>query len=192
MSTDLPLPAEDFAPSGPAGPPAESLFAAALRLARANPYGFLTTYDGLRPHTRLVEHLGVGEDGSLHIGTSPRSRKAADVARQPRVTYAVEDRGAAAYAVLEAEAHVEDGLQERLAHWKDDFRAFFPDGPEGDDYVVLRLCPDRIELMDFTHQVHPAPFGLVPAVIERDAAGWRRVPAARRAGPPGGGGRLSA
>ncbi|MCA6092166.1 pyridoxamine 5'-phosphate oxidase family protein [Streptomyces sp. SCA3-4] len=188
MSTDLPLSTGDPAPSGPDAPRAEALFAAALRLVREHPYGFLTTYDGLRPHTRLVEHLGVGEDGSLHIGTSPRSRKAADVARQPRVTYAVEDRGAAAYVVLEAEAHVEDGLQERLAYWKDDFRAFFPAGPEGDDYVVLRLRPDRIELMDFTHEVHPAPFGLVPAVIERDADGWRRVPAARRAGPGGVGG----
>ncbi|MEV5239663.1 pyridoxamine 5'-phosphate oxidase family protein [Streptomyces cinnamoneus] len=191
MNADHPLRTEDLAPRGPADPPAGSLFAAALRLVRANPYGFLTTHDGLRPHTRLVEHLGVGEDGSLHVGTSPRSRKAADVARQPRVTYAVEDRGAAAYVVLEAEARVEDGLQERLAHWKDDFRAFFPAGPEGDDYVVLRLRPDRIELMDFTHEVHPAPFGLVPAVIERGADGWRRVPAARRA-VPGGGGALSA
>ncbi|GHG48094.1 pyridoxamine 5'-phosphate oxidase family protein [Streptomyces griseocarneus] len=159
---------------------AASLFAAALRLARTNPNGFLTTHDGRRPRTRLVEHVAVDDDGTVWIGTSPRSRKAADVAAHPEVTYAVEDRAAQAYVVLQGEAVLEDGLPLRLAHWKDDFEAFFPGGPEGDDYVLLRLRPHRVELMDFTRRIHPAPFGLVPAVVERDGAGWRAVPAERR------------
>ncbi|MEU7136266.1 pyridoxamine 5'-phosphate oxidase family protein [Streptomyces sp. NPDC046261] len=163
------------------GPSAQTLFTAALRLARANPNGFLTTHDGLRPHTRLVEHVGVDDDGSVWIGTSPRSRKAAHVAERPQVTYAIEDRAAGAYVVLCGQAHVEDGLHERLTHWKDAFAAFFPEGPDGDDYVVLRLRPERIELMDFSHRIHPAPFGLVPAVIERRAGQWERTEADRRA-----------
>ncbi|MFI9201540.1 pyridoxamine 5'-phosphate oxidase family protein [Streptomyces sp. NPDC053048] len=159
---------------------AASLFEAALRLARSNPYGFLTTHDGDRPHTRLVEHVAVDDDGTVWIGTSPRSRKAAGIARRPEVTYAVEDRAAYAYVVLEGEATVEDDPELRLAHWKDSFEAFFPGGPAGDDYVLLRLRPRRIELMDFTRQVHPAPFGLVPAVVERDGTGWTPVHADRR------------
>ncbi|MEU4211571.1 pyridoxamine 5'-phosphate oxidase family protein [Streptomyces sp. NPDC026206] len=162
-------------------PDAESLFTTALRLARANPNGFLTTQDGLGAHTRLVEHVCVDDDGSVWIGTSPRSRKATDVAQRPRVTYAIEDRGAGAYTVFSGQARIEDGLQERLSHWKDSFAAFFPAGPDGDDYVLLRLRPDRIELMDFSRRVHPEPFGLVPAVIERRGARWERTPADRRA-----------
>ncbi|MEU1309587.1 hypothetical protein ABZ419_11925 [Streptomyces cinnamoneus] len=137
MSTGLPLPAEDFAPPGTAGPGAGSLFAAALRLVRSRTAGPPPMPSSKRRPTWRTGGRNVSPPGRTISGrSSPTARRR-------------------------------------------------------DDYVVLRLRPDRIELMDFTHQVHPAPFGLVPAVIERGAAGWRRVPAARRAGP-GGGGRLSA
>ncbi|WP_431930391.1 pyridoxamine 5'-phosphate oxidase family protein [Nonomuraea jabiensis] len=139
----------------------------ALKLLRMNPYGFLSTIgDDGRPHTRLVEHLAVEDDATVWIGTSPASRKVADVRRHPQVTYAVEDRGAFAYAAIEAQAEVVDDLAERRAKWSTGHIAFFPDGPGGGDFVLLRLRPSRIELMDFTRQIHPEPYGLQPALVE--------------------------
>ncbi|MDF5758058.1 pyridoxamine 5'-phosphate oxidase family protein [Spongiactinospora sp. TRM90649] len=147
-------------------------FELAVRLLRSNPYGFLTTVgaDG-RPNSRLVEHLAVDDDATVWIGTSPRSRKVADIRRRPDVTYAVEDRSAFAYVSLAARAEPVEDLAERVARWSPGHEAFFPGGPSGDDYVLIRLRPVRVEVMDFTNRVHPDPYGLMPASVELGGAG---------------------
>ena len=151
-----------------------------LETLRRHTFGFLSTLGRERVHTRLVEHLAVDEDLGVWIGTSPRSRKAAQVAGRAEVTYAVEDREGAGAVVLQARARVVDDERERAARWRDDIAPFFPGGPGGDDFVLLALRPYRIEVMSFAQGVHPEPYGLVPAVAAWDGAGWRIVPAERR------------
>ncbi|HEY3683857.1 MAG TPA: pyridoxamine 5'-phosphate oxidase family protein [Streptosporangiaceae bacterium] len=153
----------------------------ALETLRGHPFGFLSTLGRDRVHTRLVEHVAVDDDGTVWIGTSPRSRKVAQVGSRPEVTYAAEDRDGVGAVVMQARAEVVDDERERAARWQDDLIAFFPEGPRGGDFVLLRLRPYRIELMSFAHGVHPEPYGLVPAVIAWDDDGWRTVPAERRA-----------
>jgi general stress protein 26 len=159
---------------------AAGLFGVAVALLRANPYGFLITADG-GIHSRLVEHLRVDDDATVWIGTSPRSRKAADVSGGEMACYSVEDRAAFGYVTVTARPVLSADLAQRRALWQDELAAFFPGGPEGDDFVLLRLSPVRIELMNFARAVHPDPYGLVPAVIERDETGWRAAPPFRRA-----------
>ncbi len=144
----------------------------ALELLRTNPYGFLTTVDDGRPHTRLVQHVGVDDDGTVWIGTSPASRKAAEVSRGPHVSYAVEDRAAFAYVCLQADAEVVDDVAERVARWEEGLKSFFPDGPAGNDFVLIRLTPHMVELMDFSRRIHPDPYGLVPAAAEHRDGSW--------------------
>jgi general stress protein 26 len=168
-------------------PGADRLLESAVRTLRANPYGFLTTVGDGRPHTRLVQHVTVAGDGTVWIGTSPRSRKVADIvgnivgniAGDPAVTYAVEDRGAFAYVSLQARAEVVRDEADLGAHWIDDLVAFFPGGPRGGDFVLVKLRPARIELMNFAEGLHPDPYGLVPVVIERQGPSWTTVPAVR-------------
>ncbi|WP_262401365.1 pyridoxamine 5'-phosphate oxidase family protein [Actinomadura sp. CNU-125] len=145
------------------------LFGVALELLRANPYGFLTTVDDGQPHTRLVQHVGVDDDGTVWIGTSPTSRKAAQISRHRVVSYAVEDRAAFAYACLNATAELVEDETERAARWQNGLEAFFPDGPAGDDFVLIRLRPHRVELMDFSREIHPDPYGLVPATEQESS-----------------------
>jgi general stress protein 26 len=148
------------------------LFDVALELLRTNPYGFLTTVDGGQPHTRLVQHVSVDADGTVWIGTSPASRKAAEVSRHRKVSYAVEDRAAFAYVCLHADAELVEDVTERVARWQDGLESFFPDGPAGNDFVLIRLCPHTVELMDFSRRIHPDPYGLVPAAAECREGSW--------------------
>ncbi|NUT39156.1 MAG: pyridoxamine 5'-phosphate oxidase family protein [Thermoactinospora sp.] len=148
------------------------LFDVALTLLRSNPYGFLTTVNDGQPHSRLVQHVGVDADGTVWIGTSPASRKAAEISRHRLVTYAVEDRAAFAYVCLQADAELVDDEDERVARWQDGLEAFFPDGPAGNDFVLIRLRPHRVELMDFVRKIHPDPYGLVPAAVEQREGSW--------------------
>ncbi|WP_344159239.1 pyridoxamine 5'-phosphate oxidase family protein [Nocardiopsis rhodophaea] len=150
---------------------APALFDAALATVRQNAYGFLATTAAPGPHVRLVRHIDVDDDATVWIGTSPRSRKVTEVAAHAEVAYAIEDRNAVAYVTIQARADVIDDLAARVAKWHEESRRFFPGGPEGDDFVLLRLTPHRIEVMDFTRRIHPDPYGLVPAVIERAADG---------------------
>lgn len=145
----------------------DELFDVAREILGANTYGFLNTAADGQPHSRLVQHIGVDDDGTIWIGTSPKSRKATDIAANPRVTYAVEDRAARAYACVYADAELVDDLDERLRRWTKGFETYFPDGPDGGDFVLLRLRPTAVEIMDFTRKIHPDPFGLLPARAEQ-------------------------
>jgi len=160
---------------------ADDLMKIAVETLRAHPFGFLSTLGRDRVHTRLVEHLAIDDDLGVWIGTSPRSRKVAQVAGRPEVTYAVEDREGAGAVTLQARARVVTDERERAARWRDDIAPFFPGGPRGDDFVLLALRPYRIEVMSFAQGVHPEPYGLVPAVAAWDGEGWRVVAAERRA-----------
>ncbi|WP_137994091.1 pyridoxamine 5'-phosphate oxidase family protein [Streptomyces vilmorinianum] len=158
------------------------VLALAVSTARRNPYGFLASTstststsagDAGHPHVRLTQHLAVDDDATVWIGTSPRSRKAAEVAGAPETAYAIEDRAAFSYVTFYGRARLVDDRARCLELWDDELGLrFFPDGPTGGDFVLLELVPHRIEVVDFSARVHPDPYGLVPAVIEKAGTGW--------------------
>ncbi|WP_194818071.1 pyridoxamine 5'-phosphate oxidase family protein [Nocardia sp. XZ_19_385] len=145
----------------------DELFGVAAEIARASKYGFLTTVVEGAARTRLVQTAQVDADGTMWIGTSPKSRKAVDVSLQPEVTYAIEDRATLAYTCLYGAAEIVDDAAELNAKWQQGYEMFFPEGPEGGDFVLLRLRPRAVEVMDFTRRIHPAPYGLKAARAER-------------------------
>ncbi|MDI2129546.1 pyridoxamine 5'-phosphate oxidase family protein [Yinghuangia seranimata] len=147
-------------------PTAADLLASALTTLRSHPLGFLTT-GGAAHSTRLVQHLLVEDDATVWVSTSPRTRKSDEIRAVADASYAVEDRTAVAYAVLHAECRLVDDPARRTDLWTDAHAPYFPDGPLGDDFVLLRLRPYRIEIMDFTRAIHPAPYGLHAATLER-------------------------
>jgi general stress protein 26 len=152
----------------------------AVSLVQANPYGFLLTVsEAGQPRGRLVQHLAVDDDATIWIGTSPRSRKAADLVRHADVSYAVEDRGNFAYAAISGTASLIADEDSCSQYWEEGLRAFFPDGPSGQDFVLIRIICARVEVVDFAHGIHPDPYGLVAAVAVRRGA-WELEPAERR------------
>lgn len=149
---------------------ARPLVEVARQVLTSWPYGVLGTAVGDRPKARLVQHLCVDDDLSVWIGTSPRSRKVATLEVAPAATYTVEDRDRFAYVTLSGSASVVRDAASAAAHWTEDLRPFFPAGPQGDDFVLVRLKPETVELMSFADGVHPPPYGLVPAVLKHAPA----------------------
>jgi hypothetical protein len=49
---------------------------------------------------------------------------------------------------------------------------FFPNGPLGEDYVVIRFEAQQMELINFKRNVIPEPFGLKPLVLSKQGAAW--------------------
>ena len=158
---------------------ADEIVARAVALMHSNPYGFLVTAGSVdEPHARLVQHLAVGDDARIWIGTSPRSRKAADIAARSWATYAVEDRTRFAYVAVSGMAQLVADDDTRKSYWIDGLQPFFPGGPTGDDFVLIEIRAIRVELMDFTDGIHPEPYGLVPVVAVRGER-WEQIPAER-------------
>lgn len=147
----------------------------ALRIAQAAPYGFVVTDEPAGPPSgRLVQHLEVTDDLVLTFSTSPTSRKAARISSSGRATYLIEDRQSFAYLSLSGTAHLVSDIGERNRLWEEGLRAFFPHGPEGDEFVLVRLRADRLELWSIADGVHPEPYGLLAASLERSGDGaWR-------------------
>lgn len=130
---------------------------------------------------RLVEPIvDEGEEFVLWFGTNPSLRKVREIEVDPRVTVAIEDESEHANLILYGTAHVERDVALRQKRWRGSWRLFFPDGPAGDDYVVIRFEAERIELMSFARGVITEPFGLRPLVLVRRQE-WEVVEAVTRA-----------
>lgn len=147
---------------------AEAVLDAARKAADSYPFVFLTTIapDGA-PSARLVQALEIDDDFTIWFATSPRSRKLRDLRINPNCLVSIEDRTGYGYVVLYGKAKIEEDPKVAKHLWIDDLEPFYPGGPTGGDYVAVAVRPERIELVHFVAGIHPEPYGLVPAVIER-------------------------
>ncbi|MGE3540453.1 MAG: pyridoxamine 5'-phosphate oxidase family protein [Candidatus Tectimicrobiota bacterium] len=123
-------------------------------------------------NARLMQPFAPEADLSLWLGTSPASRKVLDIRREPRVTLAFHQAPVPAYVTCQGTAEIVADLATRQRYWREDWRAFFPDGPSGEGYGLLRVVPQRFEVLHFPQQITPAPFGLCPAVLLRAGEQW--------------------
>lgn len=152
----------------------EHCIEAARETAMHTRYCFLITTSGLEyPSVRLVEPIVDEDDLDFFIGTSPQSRKVKEIEAVPAVTLAFGNEAENANLIVHGRATVSHEPALKRQHWKSNWRLFFPGGPEGDDYCVISVRADTMELLSFRRNVIPEPFGLRPVVLEREGEAWR-------------------
>ncbi|WP_250124309.1 pyridoxamine 5'-phosphate oxidase family protein [Chroococcidiopsis sp. CCMEE 29] len=136
-------------------------------------YCFLITLNKSgQANARLVQHFKPEAELTIWIGTSSKSRKVREILYQCHTTLTFQDDRDYSYVTLLGSASVETDLNQRQRYWHDDSIAYFPAGPGGNDYVLIKFVPSRIELMNFTRGVTPEPFGLRPAALARAEESW--------------------
>ena len=124
------------------------------------------------PQARLMLPFPPEQNLTIWMGASPRSRKVRELRADPRATLGYDCAAEGAYVTLLGTASIEDDLALRRKYWRRRFVQFWPDGPEADDYVLIRFVPSRIELMNVAQEVVPEPYGLRAAVLVRRAREW--------------------
>ena len=124
-------------------------------------------------NARLMQPFGPEEDMTFWFGCSDGSRKVREVGREGQATvgYLLPSEGA--YATFQGRATVERDVALRRRYWRESFAEFWPDGPEGSDYVLIRFRPSRLEVMHLQQDVAPEPYGLRPAILWREGEEWR-------------------
>lgn len=129
------------------------------------------------PSSRAVAAFPPDADfARIVIGTHPDSRKNLHVLNDPRVTLSYVDNANRGYLTVIGKAHIEEKSEERRTYWVDRFRAFFPGGPESDDYQLMIVIPERLELRSFGLKVAEEPTRWSPVILDRGNSGeWRQT-----------------
>lgn len=148
-----------------AAPPTREAIVAAARIVigKARYATFVTLGDTGHPQARIVDPFPPDEDLTIWVATNARSRKVGQIAADPRVTLTYFDTVGQSYVTVLGMAKAVSEPQEKARHWKDEWKAFYKDGPRGEDYLLIRIVPSRLEVV-------AASLGMM-----NDPATWRPV-----------------
>lgn len=153
---------------------AEQALASAKRQIARSSYAFIVTNSDneAAPDARLVEPIFDDQSFTFWVGTSPSSRKVKQVQANPQVTLAFSSTKDNSTLIVKATASIVDDVATRAKKWKPYWRLFFPEGPKADDYILIKLDAVELEVLDFSQNVVPEPFGLIPQKLIRVGNKW--------------------
>ena len=125
----------------------DELIGEAREIMTATRYCALITIDGSgRAQARTMDAFAPDEKLVVWFGTNPLSRKVVEIRRHPRVTLYYFDRENQAYVTIHGTARVVNDAQEKGRHWKDDWKAFYPDRDKS--YALIEVRPAKLEVVN--------------------------------------------
>lgn len=106
----------------------------------------ITTGRNGRAHARTMDAFAPEADMTVWLATNPRSRKATEIRRNPRVTLYYFDSASAAYVTIYGTARLVNDKAEKARRWKDDWKLFYPDRDQS--YLLIKVTPQRLEVVN--------------------------------------------
>jgi general stress protein 26 len=131
-----------------ASPDPAKVVAAAREIMGAQQYCGLITVDGTgRPQIRTMNPFPPDEEMVVWMATNPRSRKADEIRKDPRVSLYYSDHAKAiGYVAITGRAVLVDDMKEVLkrkrAYWDQAF-------PGLKNIVLIKVVPERIEVVNY-------------------------------------------
>lgn len=124
----------------------DALLSAAREVMTATRYcALITTGRDGRSHARTMDAFAPEEDMIVWLATNPRSRKVAEIRRNPKVTLYYFDRESSAYVTLYGTARLVNDENEKAKRWKEDWKTFYPDRAR--DYLLIEITPEKLEVV---------------------------------------------
>jgi general stress protein 26 len=124
------------------------------------------------PNSRLMQPYEPETDLTIYLGTSPHSRKVGEIQGNQRVNLSYHSSRENAYVSMMGNASIEDNISMRSYYWREEWRVFFPGGPDSDDYTLIKFVPDRIEVMNLARNICRVPYGLRPYILIKENNDW--------------------
>ena len=125
----------------------DELIAAAREIITTARYCALISTDNRgRANARTMDAFAPDEDLIVWFGTNPLSRKVSEIRRNPHVTLYYFDRESQAYVTIQGIARLVNDPKEKARHWKDDWKAFYPDRDKS--YLLIEVRPLRLEVVN--------------------------------------------
>lgn len=153
------------------------LYVAEQTIAAAECASLITLDEAGRPSSRPVAAFPPDPGFSrIIIGSDTGSRKTVHVRNNPHVVLSYVDMQNRGYVTAIGEADFSDNIDDRKKYWTDRFKAFFPGGPESDEYTLMVFVPRRLELRSFGLKIADEPTHWSPVILERgETSEWRRI-----------------
>ena len=166
----LAWPAGAVGQSQPAAPPQPDR-AAVIKVAtgimqRARFCTLVTIGSGGHPQARIMDAFPPDEGMVVWMATTPSSRKAGEIRKDPRVTVSCFDANTRGYVTLLGRAALVAEPAEKAKRWKDDWAKIYKDANRGDDYLLIKVTPVRLEVSAEGEGVRNDPKTWRPAIIE--------------------------
>lgn len=154
----------------PKQPPSREAIIEAARdiMAQAGQCAMVTVGPDGAPQARMMDPFTPDDDLTVWMATSRDTRKVEEVRADDRVTliwFAPADPG---YATLIGAARLVDDVREKRARWKEEWREYYPGGPDGPSYLLMQFFPRRLEVVSKKHDIAADPLAWEPAVVELD------------------------
>ena len=125
----------------------DELVAEAREIMTTTRYCALITIDRSgRAQARTMDAFAPDEKMVVWFGTNPLSRKVAEIRRHPRVTLYYFDRENQAYVTIHGTARLVNDAAEKARHFKDDWKAFYPDRDKS--YLLIEVRPLTLEVVN--------------------------------------------
>ena len=129
------------------------------------------------PSSRPVRTFSSDDEfAEITIPTDVNSRKTHHVRSNSNVVLSYIDTPTRGYVTVVGKAVLIDDVEDKRAAWVDPFSAFWPDGPESKDYLLIVVTPKQIEARSYTQGIAEVPTQWTPVTLQRtDTRGWQQV-----------------
>jgi general stress protein 26 len=117
------------------------------------------------PQAREVDPFPPGDDMVVWLATNRVTRKISEITRDPRVALTCLDASGSGYVTLLGKADIVDAADEKEQHWKEEWSPFYRDKNKGEDYVLIRVKPTRLEVVSYAHRLFNDPETWAPVSI---------------------------
>jgi len=145
----------------------ERVLAAARETMSSVRYCSLVTLDADgAPQARAMDPFAPEPDLTVWLGTNAFTRKVEQIRRDPRVTLFYFDPEGPAYVTVVGEARLVDDPAEKARRFKPEWNAFYEDAHSGDDYLLIRVQPRRVEVVSAPNEIASDPRAWKPAIVE--------------------------
>lgn len=129
----------------------DSLLMAAKEIITAAKTCALITIDNEgRPRVRVMDPFLPEDDFTIWFGTNKKTRKTEQIKNNPKVTLYYLEPNNAGYVMITGIAELIDDDDEKEKRWKDAWRTFYPNM---DDYVLIKVSPEWMEVISYTHNI---------------------------------------
>jgi general stress protein 26 len=142
----------------------EQLIVTAREIMATARYCALITLDSSgRPQARTLDPFPPDENMVVWLGTNPRTRKVAEIRRDPRVTLYYFDPEGQAYVTISGIARLVNDPKEKAKRWKDEWKDFYPDRAK--DYLLIVVKPEKLEVVNVTKGIVGDPKTWKPPTV---------------------------
>ncbi len=118
------------------------------------------------PQARIMDAFPPDEGMVVWMATTPLSRKVGEIRKDPRVTLSCFDGKTMGYVTLLGRAALVTDPAEKAKRWKDDWAKIYKDANRGDDYLLIKVTPIRLEVSAEGEGVKNDPKTWRPVIIE--------------------------